>query len=310
MGFLMDGLVSEGYDRSYTDTQLVRRIGKYFRPYFRTMLLVATLTLADALLSAALPVLISRSIDVLGGAQAGGLWQRAGGWLVAILLAGALAWTLNFFRQTYTAKTVGDVVLKLRKDAFDAVLARDMSFYDEFSSGKIVSRVTSDTQDFATVVTLTLNLMSQVLQVLILIGVLFYINVRLTLVALVIAPFIVAAALAFRHIARLTAQQARRVLAEVNHSVQESVTGISVAKAFRQESTVFETFSRVNEQSYTLNLRQGLVFSSIFPHPRHHRGRRHRAGGVLRRARRGWRARSRRASGTCSSRAWRCFGFR
>ncbi|CAN5879520.1 ABC transporter ATP-binding protein [soil metagenome] len=266
MGFLMDGLASEGYDRSYTDTQLVRRIGRYFRPYFKTMLLVATLTLLDALLSAALPVLISRGIDVLDGVAAGvELWQRASGLLIAILLAGVLAWTFNFFRQTHTAKTVGDVVLELRKDAFDAVLARDMSFYDEFASGKIVSRVTSDTQDFATVVTLTLNLMSQVLQVLIIIGVLFYIDVRLTLITLVIAPFIVAAALAFRHIARLTARQARRVLAEVNANVQESVTGISVAKAFRQEGTVFEEFSRVNEQSYNLNLRQGLVFSSIFP---------------------------------------------
>ena len=51
------------------------------------------------------------------------------------------------------------MVLQLRQDAFDAVMARDMSFYDEYPSGKIVSRVTSDTEDFATVVTLTLNLL-------------------------------------------------------------------------------------------------------------------------------------------------------
>ena len=267
MGFIMDGVATEAYDRSYSDRQLLRRIFAYFRPHLKTMVFVALMTFLDALMGAALPVLISRGIDVLGGSSdlQAGLWQQAGGLLVAVLAAGALAWTFNFFRQTYTAKAVGDVVLELRKDAFDAVLARDMSFYDEFSTGKIVSRVTSDTQDFATVVTLTLNLMSQVLQILIIVGVLFYLNVRLTLIALVIAPFIVAAALAFRYIARFTAQQARRVLAEVNANVQESVTGISVAKAFRQERTVFDTFSRVNEQSYDLNLRQGLVFSSIFP---------------------------------------------
>lgn len=266
MGFIMDGLALEGYDRSYSDAQLVRRIGAYFRPHLKTMLFVAAMTFLDALMGAALPVLIARSIDILGGEQdVGGLWQKASGLLIAVLSAGALAWTFNFFRQTYTARAVGDVVLELRKNAFDAVLARDMSFYDEFSTGKVVSRVTSDTQDFATVVTLTLNLMSQVLQVLIIVGVLFYINVRLTLIALLIAPFIVAAALAFRRIARFTAQQARRVLADVNANVQESVTGISVAKAFRQERTVFDTFSRVNAQSYGLNLRQGLVFSAIFP---------------------------------------------
>ena len=116
-------------------------------------------------MDAALPVLLSRGIDALASGVGGADLFARTRWLVAaILLAGALSWTFNFFRQWFTAKAVGDVVLSLRKDAFAAVMARDMSFYDEFSSGRIVSRVTSDTQDFATVVTLTLNLMSQVLR--------------------------------------------------------------------------------------------------------------------------------------------------
>ena len=156
--------------------------------------------------------------------------------LAAILLSGVLAWIFNFFRQWYTARTVGNVVLELREDAFDAVMARDMSFYDEFSTGKIVSRVTSDTQDFANVVTLTLNLISQVLLVAIIFGVLFSINARLALIAAAIAPVVVIVALGFRRIARRTTQQARRVLAQVNANVQETVTGIAVAKAFRQEA--------------------------------------------------------------------------
>ncbi len=144
-------------------------------------------------------------------------------------------------------------------------MARDMSFYDEFPSGKIVSRVTSDTQDFANVVTLTLNLMSQVLLVVIVVGILFNINARLALIALAISPFIVAAALSFRRIARTTTQQARRMLAQVNAKVQETIAGISVAKAFRQEQTIYDEFAGVNAQSYRVNLRQGLVFSGIFP---------------------------------------------
>ncbi|MEM6430831.1 MAG: ABC transporter ATP-binding protein [Deinococcota bacterium] len=268
MGFLMDGIAAEAYDRNYSDAQLLRRIQSYFRPYWAMMIFVAVMIFADALMGALLPILLARGLDVLGDTptELGPvLWQRTAWLLTAVLLAGVLAWVFNFFRQWYTAKAVGNVVLNLREDAFDAVLERDMSFYDEFSTGRVVSRVTSDTQDFATVVTLTLNLMSQVLQVGIIIGVLFYINSRLALIALIIAPFIVAAALAFRHIARLTTQQARRVVAEVNANVQESVTGISVAKAFRQEQTIYKEFNRVNAQSYTLNLRQGLVFSGIFP---------------------------------------------
>jgi ABC-type multidrug transport system fused ATPase/permease subunit len=160
---------------------------------------------------------------------------------------------------------VGNVVYDIRRDAFDAVMARDMSFYDEFATGKIVSRVTSDTQDFANTVTLTLNLMSQILLVVIIFTILFTINATLALVAAAIAPVIVVVALAFRRIARITTQRARRILAEVNSTVQETVTGIAIAKNFRQEQAIYDEFRDVNQQSYKINLRQGFVFSGIFP---------------------------------------------
>jgi ABC-type multidrug transport system fused ATPase/permease subunit len=267
MGFIMDGVAAEGYDRSYSDAALLRRIARYFRPHLPTMLAVGGATVAGAALDALLPVLVSVGVDrvIDDGFTRATLLARAGWILAAVVASGMLAWGFNYVRQWWTARVVGDVVLTLREDAADAVLARDLSFYDEFSTGRIVSRVTSDTQDFATVVTLTLNLIAQVLQVIIVVAVLVAIDLRLALIATAIAPFIVATALAFRRIARLVTQQARRVLAEVNANVQESVTGIAVAKAFRQEAATFRRFREVNARSYRLNLRQGLVFSAIFP---------------------------------------------
>jgi ABC-type multidrug transport system fused ATPase/permease subunit len=263
----MDGLDAEAYDREYSDRQLVKRIIGYFRPHLSRMGIVALLIMANSIMDAAFPFLIARSLDQLAGAAdlAQTIWQRTA-WLIgAILLSGALSWTFNFYRQRFTARTVGDVVLKLRQDAFDAVLARDMSFYDEYSTGKIVSRVTSDTQDFSNVVTLTLSLISQVLIVIIVVGLLIFINLRLALIALVIAPVVIFIALSFRRIARHNTTQARRVLAEVNANVQEAITGIAVAKNFRQEHRIYEEFKPVNAQAYRLSLRQGLTFSSIFP---------------------------------------------
>lgn len=273
MGFIMDGLDAEAYDRSYSDRELLNRITSYFRPHLKTMGFVASMIVLNSVMDSALPILIARGINNLAeqvganpaDATFGGMLGENAGLLIAILLSGVLSWVFNYFRQTYTARAVGDVVVKLREDAFDAVMARDMSFYDEFSSGKVVSRVTSDSQDFANVVTLTLNLLSQVGLVMIVTGVLLYINAQLALIALLIAPIVFIIALSFRRIARYTTQQARRVLAQVNATVQESITGIAVAKNFRQEQTVYDEFSDVNAQSYALNLRQGFVFSSIFP---------------------------------------------
>jgi ATP-binding cassette subfamily B protein len=267
MGFILDGLDAEAYDREYSDRQLLNRILAYFRPHISLMSAVAVLVVLNSAMDAAFPILIASGLNQLQGAAnlSATIWVRTA-WLIgAIFLSGVLSWTFNFFRQRYTARAVGDVVLKLRQDAFDAVLQRDMSFYDEFSTGRIVSRVTSDTQDFSSVVTLTLDLMSQVLIVIIVVSILVWIDLRLSLIALVMAPVVVITALAFRRIARHTTTQARRVLAEVNANVQESITGIAVAKNFRQEQHVFDEFKPVNAQSYRLNLRQGLTLSSIFP---------------------------------------------
>jgi ABC-type multidrug transport system fused ATPase/permease subunit len=267
MGFIMEGLDAETYDREYPDRLLVRRIIGYFRPELAKMSLVAVFIFLNSIMDAAIPFLIANSLDRLSGVAdlSTTIWQRTAWLILAVFLTGAFSWTFNFFRQKYTAQTVGNVVLQLRQDAFDAVLARDMSFYDEYSSGKVVSRVTSDTQDFSNVVTLTLNLMSQVLIVLIVVGLLVFINLRLALIALAIAPVVIFTALSFRRLARKTTVQARRVLAEVNANVQEAITGISVAKNFRQEGRIFKEFKPVNAQAYRLSLQQGLTFSGIFP---------------------------------------------
>ena len=162
MGFIMDGLNAESYDRSYSDRELVDRIQGYFRRRMPVMLLVASMIVLNALMDTVLPILIARGLDTL---TVNLTWRAAAPLVGAILLSGVLSWTFNFGRQWYSARAVGDVVLQLRQDAFAAVLARDLSFFDENPSGTIISRVTSDTQTFSTVVTLTLNLLSQVLLV-------------------------------------------------------------------------------------------------------------------------------------------------
>ena len=182
-----------------------------------------------------------------------------------VLLLGLSAWIFNFIQQWFSARVVGDVVLQIRKDVFDATIRHDMSFFDEFASGKVVSRVTSDTQDLSDVVTLTTSLLSQILLVIILTFVLLRISVPLTLLLLALTPIAALIALSFRHIARRITQQARRATAEINALIQESVSGIMVAKSFRQEAAIHQEFQERNQQAYQIGLRQGLIFESIFP---------------------------------------------
>ncbi len=262
MGFFMDGLDAEAYDRTYKDSDLLRRIIAYFRPEAGRMAAVAAAVTLHSLTNLGLPVAISQALDAIQ-ADPGG----ANLLLVGALVAGlaSLGWVFNLVRARLSAEAVGNVALRMREDAFDAIMRRDLSFYDQFASGKIVSRVISDTQAFTQVVTLTMDLLSRVLLVVLLVGYLFLVDVRLTLVLLGLAPFIFATALAFRHIARRTITQQRRVQAEVSAHIQETISGIGVAKTFRQEQAIYGEFLDVNRQSFRIGLRTGFIFSGIFP---------------------------------------------
>jgi len=262
MGFIMDGLDAEAYDRQYRDIDLVKRIISYFRPQAARMAAVAAAILLSSGVQTYLPVYISQSLDQL---QVSATAANVMTITTTVIIIGVLSWIFNAVRQWVSAQAIGNVTMKLREDAFDAVLQRDLSFYDMIPSGKIVSRVTSDTQALSQVVSLSTELASQILLVVLLIGYLFSVNVLLTLITLAVSPFIVITALAFRRIARETVTQSRRVNAVVSSHIQETVSGISIAKTFRQEQAIYDEFLDVNRQSYRIKLRSGYTFSSIFP---------------------------------------------
>lgn len=262
MGFILDGLETETYDRNYSDRELLQRIISYFRPYAPQMFLVAVMITLNSVAGSGSTILLSHSIDLLiRDPSLENTLLMAGG----VLVLGVLAWLFNYVRQLYSARVVGDVVLRLREDVFNATIRHDLSFFDEHPSGKIVSRITSDTQDFSNVVTLVMDLLSQVLLVLLLSAWLFSINVWLTLILLGMTPVAVTIALSFRRVARTVTQRARRVTAKINAQIQESISGIMVAKSFRQEHAIYTTFDANNQQAYQVGLRRGLTLNTIFP---------------------------------------------
>lgn len=262
MGSIMDGLAAEAYDRHYTDRALIGRIARYFHSRRGVMSAVVLLIVLNSLVDTIFPLLISHGLDVLGASKT---LQAVQFLIVAILCASVASWVCSFFHRRLTARAVGDVVLKLRKDAFSAIMERDLSFYDEFSSGKIVSRVTADSEDFGTIVTLVLNMLSQFLLFFLVIALLFLKNFSLALLTLIIIPAIVLVALLFRRIARQVTLFTQRSLALVNANVQEVVSGITIAKNFRQEQTMHNEFTKINKQAYGVGLRSAFIYNGIFP---------------------------------------------
>src|SRR5207249_10167895 len=98
MGFVMDGLYAEAYDREYTDRQLLERILGYFRPHLWTMGMVAGMFGLNSVMDAAFPFLIARSLDQWKNTADlnATIWRRTAWLIVAIFLSGVLSWTFNF----------------------------------------------------------------------------------------------------------------------------------------------------------------------------------------------------------------------
>lgn len=261
MGFF-GGLQAESYDRSYEDRELVRRMAAYFGKHRWRLVAIIAAVLTISVVNAATPILVSRGVDLMA--------QQGSPEFIAILsgalfLMGVIIWVLNWVRRRYVTRAVGDVMLELRQDVFSAAAGHDLSFYDEFSSGRIVSRITSDTQDFAQVVVLITDLLSQIVQAAILLVVLVQTEWRLTLWVLALLPFVFVFASLLRRLARVVTRQGFRAMANVNAAIKEAVTGIAVAKNFRQENGIYDEFDEVNRLSYTTNVKRGFVLSIVFP---------------------------------------------
>ncbi len=259
---LTAGLGAEAYDRVYSDSQLIRRSAIYFRPHMRTVLIVTFVVVLISLAATATPLLIARGIDTLNGNR--GL-QLLLGLAALVTILGAMNWALNLVRVQLSAQAVGDVVLALREDAFRALMNHDLSFYDKYAAGRIVSRVTSDTQDFATVITLTVDLLSQIVLLLVITVAMLVINLQLALITLTVGPIVILVSIGFRRVARRAMQQSQRAQASLNATIHETVSGIAVAKNFRQEAALYSDFREINSLAYRVLLTRLVVFGSIHP---------------------------------------------
>jgi len=261
MGFF-SGLNDEKYDRQYTDRELVRRIIGYFKTQTKRLIWIVFLVIVLAGIGAALPVVVARMLDTLRTEP-----NLQGILLVCfiVFLVGVGLWGLNWARRSLVVRAVGDVVLDLRTKAFRAAAEHDLSFYDQFSSGRIVSRITSDTNDFGQLIVIVTDVSSQIVQAFILGAILVRTNLQMSIMLFLFLPIVFGLASAFRVLARRVTKRGMKAMADVNAAIKETISGISIAKNFRQEASIFQSFDESNQQSYQVNVQRGFVLSLVFP---------------------------------------------
>ena len=237
-------------------------MARYFKPQLRRLVATVLFLLIISGSSAALPLLLAYGVDLIQGQPSPVVMMGLAG---ALFASGVITWLANWARRRLTARAVGDVVMTLRTDAFQAAVHHDLSFYDKYASGRVASRIASDTQDFGDVIVLLTDVSAQLLQALILAIALIRLEWRLFLILALFLPLLFLAASSMRGWARRVTLSGMQALANVNAAIKETISGIAIAKNFRQEESIYRDFHAANWQSYHVNVRRGFVLSLVFP---------------------------------------------
>jgi len=258
----MYGLEAEEYDRSYKDRDLIRRILSYFRPQLKPMIIVIIFLSLYSIGNVFIPILSANILNVL---------ETTGDpiFLIVVIslifILNLLTYIFNYFRQKYSSQAIGDVVLDLRRAATTAALNRDLSFFDKNPLGKIVSRINTDSRDFGDAVDLTIQFISSLFVVILIGAYMFSINLFLSFIFIATIPLFFLIAIIYRNIARRATLLGQRSMARVNAFFQETLSGIKIAKTFRQEPKLYKEFTDINVQTYKVNLKRGYILNFIFP---------------------------------------------
>ena len=187
--------------------------------------------------------------------------------LVIILFVVLIGNFFCTFGQVITSNLMGQkVILDIRDQLFRHILRLPMKFYDQNPTGRIVTRVTNDTENlnefFTTAIT---SLIKDVLMLAGIIVFMIIISSQLTGYAMIIVPFIVLATVLFRIFARKAFRKVRTRLARINAFMAEHISGMSVIQLFNREKAKKKEFSEINESYYKSTMQQLMVFAIFRP---------------------------------------------
>ena len=166
---------------------------------------------------------------------------------VLLLVIMSLGFILNYI-QAYLLQYTGQrIVFDIRQKLFAHMQSLALVFFDGNPVGRLVTRVTNDTQNLHEMYTAVLvNLFKDIFMILGIVVVMFQLNVRLALVSLATLPLIAVITAVFRIKARQAYRETRVRLARINANLAENISGMRLVQIFRQEKRKYKEFDQVN----------------------------------------------------------------
>ena len=245
------------------DITLFKRLLGYIKPYRLIFVLSLICVVGLAIFGAARPYVLKEAIDVNISPK---LYD---GFIAYILLMVGLL-VLEVICQLlfiYFASWLGQSVVKdIRVKLFNHMLKFKMTYYDKSSVGVLITRAVTDMERIADIFGQGLFMIfSDILKMVVVAGVMLYINTRLSLIVFVTLPLIVFATKIFQRYMKRAFEDVRTEVSNLNSFVQERVTGMKILQLFTRETTEYKNFTKINERHKKGWLKTVWYNSIFFP---------------------------------------------
>ncbi len=243
--------------------KVLRQLYTYVKPYQKQFYFLVFLTLALAILAPTRPYLIQIAIDehvALG--DAAGLLK-----IIYVLVVLMVIQAIAQWAHTYYSGWIGQVIIKdIRVRLYKHLLKLRLQFFDNTPIGRLVTRNVSDIETLADVFSEGLAaIIGDLLQIVTILGVMFYIDWKLTLVSLSTLPLLVISTYVFKEKIKVTFNDVRNAVANLNSFLQEQITGMTIVQLFNREQREFDKFKEINREHRTAHIRSVLYYSVYFP---------------------------------------------
>ena len=254
---------SMGFERNMADGEIVRRLVQYAKPYGGKFIIVGFLVLFSISYDIASPLIVGYIEElVVGDFTLDHLFAS-----VAVY-AGVLVFSMlsTYFQAVILQKVGQRIISDLREDLFTHIESLAHEQLNEIPVGKLVTRVTNDTNAISMMFTnLLVNLTKNAVVILGILVAMLCLNYELTLMVLCFVPFIVIFTVIFRKFSRRAYRKVKDATTDINTYLSENLSGIKVTQIFGREDEKMTEFRQKSQTLARANQEQIFVFGVFRP---------------------------------------------
>lgn len=245
------------------DYSLFKRLLKFTKPYKFVFYFVAFAAILLSVFAIIRPYLTQEAIDLSINAKN---YDNLIYYTVLMLITLVLEVVFQFSFIYYANWLGQEVIRDIRVKLFEHMLGFKKQYYDNSAVGRLVTRAVSDIETIASIFSQGLfMIISDLLKMLVVVGFMFYQSWKLSIVVLLVMPFILYATRVFQQKMKSAFEEVRTQVANLNSFVQERITGMKIVQIFGRENAEYERFKAINARHKKAWIKTVWYNSIFFP---------------------------------------------